>query len=68
MWLSYLYLSHVIEVCALLCFQEPIKAIQFSNANPVCHQFDDDAKDGNDLLIGLSTGDGELYSFPTCLL
>lgn len=37
--------------------KEPIKAIQFSNANPVCHQFDDDAKDGNDLLIGLSTGD-----------
>uniref|UniRef100_A0A7I4F8D6 Anaphase-promoting complex subunit 4 WD40 domain-containing protein n=1 Tax=Physcomitrium patens TaxID=3218 RepID=A0A7I4F8D6_PHYPA len=37
--------------------QEPIKTIQFGNANPVCHHFDEDAKDGNDLIIGLNTGD-----------
>lgn len=61
-------LSLVIEVHALLYFQEPIKAIQFSGANPVCHHFDEDSKDGNDLLIGLSTGDGAYYSMLPCLL
>uniref|UniRef100_A0A7N0U586 Uncharacterized protein n=1 Tax=Kalanchoe fedtschenkoi TaxID=63787 RepID=A0A7N0U586_KALFE len=37
--------------------KDPIKAIHFSNSNPVCHAFDGDAKDGHDLLIGLSSGD-----------
>ncbi|GFP89141.1 probable catabolite repression protein crec [Phtheirospermum japonicum] len=37
--------------------KDPIKLIQFSNSNPVCHAFDPDAKDGHDLLIGLSSGD-----------
>ncbi|XP_051152431.1 uncharacterized protein LOC127266284 [Andrographis paniculata] len=37
--------------------KDPIKSIQFSNSNPVCHSFDPDAKDGHDLLIGLSSGD-----------
>ncbi|KAL3646773.1 hypothetical protein CASFOL_009317 [Castilleja foliolosa] len=36
--------------------KDPIKLIQF-NSNPVCHAFDRDAKDGHDLLIGLSSGD-----------
>ena len=39
-------------------FQEPIKAILFSSGIPVCHAFDSEAKDGHDLLIGMSTGDG----------
>ena len=39
--------------------QDPIKSINFSNANPVCHAFDSEAKDGHDLLIGLNTGDGK---------
>lgn len=37
--------------------KDPIKAIHFSNSNPVCHAFDADAKDGHDLLIGLQSGD-----------
>ncbi|XP_039042080.1 dystrophia myotonica WD repeat-containing protein-like isoform X2 [Hibiscus syriacus] len=37
--------------------KEPIKSIHFSNSNPVCHAFDQDAKEGHDLLIGLSSGD-----------
>ncbi|GAV64691.1 WD40 domain-containing protein [Cephalotus follicularis] len=37
--------------------KDPIKSIHFSNSNPVCHAFDLDAKDGHDLLIGLSSGD-----------
>ncbi|XP_031382770.1 probable catabolite repression protein creC isoform X2 [Punica granatum] len=37
--------------------KEPMKAIYFNNVYPVCHAFDSDAKDGHDLLIGLSTGD-----------
>jgi hypothetical protein len=41
------------------CLQDPIKSIHFSNSNPVCHAFDQDAKDGHDLLIGLFSGDGK---------
>ncbi|XP_054802398.1 uncharacterized protein LOC129306081 isoform X2 [Prosopis cineraria] len=37
--------------------KDPVKSIHFSNSNPVCHAFDPDAKDGHDLLIGLSSGD-----------
>ncbi|KAL6998234.1 hypothetical protein U1Q18_008360 [Sarracenia purpurea var. burkii] len=37
--------------------KDPIKSINFSNSNPVCHAFDPDAKDGHDMLIGLSSGD-----------
>ncbi|XP_061374234.1 uncharacterized protein LOC133316494 [Gastrolobium bilobum] len=37
--------------------KDPIKSIHFSNSNPTCHAFDQDSKDGHDLLIGLSTGD-----------
>ncbi|KAL7173641.1 hypothetical protein ACSBR2_032990 [Camellia fascicularis] len=37
--------------------KDPIKAIHFSNSNPVCHAFDCEAKDGHDLLIGLNCGD-----------
>ncbi|KAG5055544.1 hypothetical protein JHK85_008054 [Glycine max] len=37
--------------------KDPIKSIHFSNSNPVCHTFDQDAKDGHDLLIGLNSGD-----------
>ncbi|KAM7263298.1 hypothetical protein ACFE04_000981 [Oxalis oulophora] len=37
--------------------KDPIKSIQFSNSNPICHAFDPDARDGHDLLIGLSSGD-----------
>ncbi|KAI4349164.1 hypothetical protein L6164_009794 [Bauhinia variegata] len=37
--------------------KDPVKSIHFSNSNPVCHAFDQDAKDGHDLLIGLNTGD-----------
>ncbi|CAL0326803.1 unnamed protein product [Lupinus luteus] len=37
--------------------KDPIKSINFGNSNPVCHAFDQDAKDGHDLLIGLSSGD-----------
>ncbi|GAY53347.1 hypothetical protein CUMW_148610 [Citrus unshiu] len=37
--------------------KDPIKSIHFSNSNPVCHAFDQDAKDGHDLLIGLNSGD-----------
>ena len=43
--------------------QDPIKNINFSNSNPVCHAFDPDAKDGHDLLIGLHSGDGD-FLFP----
>ncbi|KAG6502944.1 hypothetical protein ZIOFF_035233 [Zingiber officinale] len=43
--------------------KDPIKAINFSNSNPVCHAFDSEAKDGHDLLIGLHSGDGQLTSF-----
>ncbi|WOL00914.1 putative catabolite repression protein [Canna indica] len=42
--------------------KDPIKSIQFSNSNPVCHAFDAEAKDGHDLLIGLNTGDVYLVS------
>ncbi|KAL8149876.1 hypothetical protein AgCh_006768 [Apium graveolens] len=37
--------------------KDPIKSIHFSNSNPVCHAFDEDSKDGHDLLIGLASGD-----------
>ncbi|KAG0470945.1 hypothetical protein HPP92_015491 [Vanilla planifolia] len=37
--------------------KDPIKAIHFSNSNPLCHAFDSVAKDGHDLLIGLQSGD-----------
>ncbi|XWS55811.1 hypothetical protein CRYUN_Cryun09bG0032300 [Craigia yunnanensis] len=37
--------------------KDPIKSIHFSNSNPVCHAFDQDVKDGHDLLIGLNSGD-----------
>ncbi|XP_044473360.1 probable catabolite repression protein creC [Mangifera indica] len=37
--------------------KDPIKSIHFSNSNPVYHAFDQDAKDGHDLLIGLNSGD-----------
>ncbi|XP_030451495.1 probable catabolite repression protein creC [Syzygium oleosum] len=37
--------------------KEPMKAIYFNNVYPVCHAFDQDAKEGHDLVIGLSTGD-----------
>ncbi|XP_068317645.1 probable catabolite repression protein creC [Pyrus communis] len=37
--------------------KDPIKSIHFSNSNPVCHAFDQDVKDGHDLIIGLSCGD-----------
>ncbi|XP_022742711.1 WD repeat-containing protein 20 homolog isoform X2 [Durio zibethinus] len=37
--------------------KDPIKSIHFSSSNPVCHAFDQDAKDGHDLLIGLNSGD-----------
>ncbi|KAJ8899825.1 hypothetical protein K2173_019528 [Erythroxylum novogranatense] len=37
--------------------KDPIKSIHFSNSNPVCHAFDEDSKDGHDLIIGLSSGD-----------
>lgn len=37
--------------------KDPIKSIHFSNSNPVCHAFDQDAKDGHDLLVGLNSGD-----------
>ncbi|CAB4313095.1 unnamed protein product [Prunus armeniaca] len=40
--------------------KDPIKSLHFSNSNPVCHAFDSEAKDGHDLLIGLSSGD--IYS------
>ncbi|GMN21713.1 hypothetical protein TIFTF001_047313 [Ficus carica] len=40
--------------------KDPIKSIHFNNSNPVCHAFDQDAKDGHDLIIGLSSGDGTL--------
>ncbi|KAL3029398.1 hypothetical protein AAZX31_03G161200 [Glycine max] len=40
--------------------KDPIKSIHFSNSNPVCHTFDQDAKDGHDLLIGLNSGDVSL--------
>lgn len=63
-----------------ICVQDPIKSLHFSNSNPVCHAFDSEAKDGHDLLIGLSSGDSKnffAYSlrgflkmrlFVTCLL
>ncbi|KAJ4830166.1 hypothetical protein Tsubulata_010298 [Turnera subulata] len=37
--------------------KDPIKSIHFSNSNPVCHAYDQDSKDGHDLLIGMSSGD-----------
>ncbi|TKY52910.1 catabolite repression protein creC [Spatholobus suberectus] len=37
--------------------KDPVKSIHFSNSNPTCHAFDQDSKDGHDLLIGLNTGD-----------
>ncbi|GAB2270447.1 hypothetical protein Dimus_005344 [Dionaea muscipula] len=41
--------------------KDPIKSIHFGNSNPVCHAFDPEAKDGHDLLIGLNSGDGNIY-------
>ncbi|KAL2652146.1 hypothetical protein R1flu_020274 [Riccia fluitans] len=37
--------------------KDPIKCLHFGNANPICHTYDPDAKDGHDLLIGLTSGD-----------
>ncbi|KAG4970524.1 hypothetical protein JHK84_036619 [Glycine max] len=37
--------------------KDPVKSIHFSNSNPMCHAFDQDSKDGHDLIIGLNTGD-----------
>ncbi|XP_040862279.1 dystrophia myotonica WD repeat-containing protein isoform X1 [Glycine max] len=37
--------------------KDPVKSIHFSNSNPTCHAFDQDSKDGHDLIIGLNTGD-----------
>ncbi|XP_062117220.1 uncharacterized protein LOC133831067 [Humulus lupulus] len=37
--------------------KDPIKSIHFNNSNPICHAFDQDAKDGHDLIIGLNSGD-----------
>ncbi|XP_021806773.1 dystrophia myotonica WD repeat-containing protein [Prunus avium] len=37
--------------------KDPVKSIHFSNSNPACHAFDQDAKDGHDLIIGLNSGD-----------
>ncbi|XP_074275949.1 putative catabolite repression protein creC isoform X2 [Silene latifolia] len=37
--------------------KDPVKSIHFGNSNPLCHAFDPDAKDGHDLLIGLTSGD-----------
>lgn len=37
-----------------------MKSIHFSSSNPVCHAFDQDAKDGHDLVIGLNSGDGKV--------
>lgn len=47
---------------SFLLKQEPIKYIPIGNANAVCHAFDSDAKDGHDLVIGVSTGDGGFTS------
>ncbi|KAG5046995.1 hypothetical protein JHK86_016401 [Glycine max] len=44
---------------------DPIKSIHFSNSNPVCQAFDQDAKDGRDLLIGLNSGDARVSFFPS---
>ncbi|KAL1153450.1 hypothetical protein V6Z11_A09G177000 [Gossypium hirsutum] len=41
--------------------KDPIKSIHFSNSNPVCHAFDQDAKEGHDLLIGLNSADDSSY-------
>ncbi|KAL0336889.1 UNVERIFIED_CONTAM: DnaJ protein P58IPK, partial [Sesamum calycinum] len=46
--------------------KDPIKAIHFSNSNPVCHTYDPDAKDGPYLLIGLHSGD--VYAFTLLIL
>ncbi|POO01638.1 WD repeat containing protein [Trema orientale] len=48
--------------------KDPIKSIHFNNSNPICHAFDQDAKDGHDLIIGLNSGDvahadGNLYVY-----
>lgn len=43
----------------MLYAQDPIKAMHFSNSNPVCHAFDSESKDGHDLIIGLNSGDGK---------
>ncbi|GAB2272383.1 hypothetical protein Dimus_007209 [Dionaea muscipula] len=40
--------------------KDPIKSIHFSNSSPVCHAFDSEALDGDDFLVGMSTG--EVYS------
>ncbi|KAH9545819.1 hypothetical protein CY35_12G067200 [Sphagnum magellanicum] len=37
--------------------KEAIKIIHFNSSNPTCHTFDSEAKDGHDLLVGLSSGD-----------
>jgi hypothetical protein len=44
--------------------QEAIKIIHFNSSNPTCHTFDSEAKDGHDLLVGLSSGDGD-YFYPS---
>lgn len=45
-----------------------MKAVYFNSVYPVCHAFDQDSKDGHDLLIGMSSGDGIVYcdSFYSC--
>ncbi|KHG07590.1 creC [Gossypium arboreum] len=52
--------------------KDPIKSINFSNSNPICHAFDQDAKDGHDLLIGLNSGDAVavlvLHGFPEVMV
>jgi WD40 repeat protein len=49
--------SHVFILLLYFTKQEPIKIIHFNSANPVCHAFDSEAKDGHDLLVGLNSGD-----------
>jgi hypothetical protein len=56
--------SHIFILLLYFTKQEPIKIIHFNSANPVCHAFDSEAKDGHDLLIGLNSGDGD-YLHPS---
>lgn len=56
--------SHVFILLLYFTKQEPIKIIHFNSANPVCHAFDSEAKDGHDLLVGLNSGDGD-YLYPS---
>lgn len=48
--------------------KDPIKMLHFSNSNPVCHAFDSEAKDGHDLLIGLSSGDSKSFFAVLCVI